>query len=63
MANCEILGKLREVKALADDIHFNGGGTRELSLTITKIDEAILWRQRDMQLRNPADNSAKQQDA
>jgi len=29
--------------------------SRELSLVITKIDEAILWRQRDKQVKN-ADN-------
>lgn len=30
--------------------------SRELSLVVTKIDEAILWRQRDLELKTPAED-------
>lgn len=29
---------------------------RELSLVVTKIEEAILWRQEDLRLKRPAEN-------
>lgn len=28
--------------------------SRELSLVLTKIDEAVLWRQQDLQLKTPS---------
>lgn len=49
--NDEVLGKLREAKALLDDERKAGKNSRELSVTITEIDSAILWRQYDLQLK------------
>jgi hypothetical protein len=55
---CEILGKLREARAIANDMHMNGSGSLELSLVTTKIDEAIMWRERDIQVKTPAKNES-----
>lgn len=50
-----ILGHLRE--ALAEcKYESEHSRSRELSLVMTKIDEAILWRQSDMQLKEPPIN-------
>lgn len=49
----EVLGKLREAKALLNDEARTGGGSRELSIVITKIDEALLWRCEDSRLKQP----------
>lgn len=54
-----VLGKLREARALLKDENDAGNGSRELSLTITKIDEALLWRQEDLRLKAPAENYEK----
>lgn len=48
---CKALGMIREARALLDD-ELKIDSSRELSMTITKLDEAILWRQRDMQLKS-----------
>lgn len=37
--------------------------SRELSLVITKIDEAILWRQADLRLKAPTVNEASERPA
>lgn len=49
----EILGFLREARASALT---DPAKSRELSLVITKIDEAILWRQFDLQMKTPPQN-------
>lgn len=54
----EVLGKLREAKALMEDERNAGGNSRELSMAITKIDEAVHWRQDDLQKKNPPVNEA-----
>lgn len=50
----EALGKLREARALIleekETVH---GSTRELAVALTNIDSAILWRQYDLQLKQP----------
>lgn len=51
--NDEVLGHLREARALLNDEKNAGGNSRELSVTITKIDTAILWRQEDLRLKTP----------
>lgn len=53
---CLILGHLREARAAALEMSEAGRGSREMSLTITKIDEALLWRCEDLRLRRPAIN-------
>lgn len=58
--NDEVLGKLREAKALLDDERKAGKNSRELSVTITEIDSAILWRQYDLQLKTaPVDQKSE----
>ena len=55
--HCEALGKLREARAILLETEKE---SRELSIVITKIDEAILWRQRDRQLKSPPINISNQ---
>lgn len=52
----EILGKLREARALLLDERDKGKNSRELSVTLTEIDTAILWRQSDLQIKTPPVN-------
>lgn len=40
----ELLSKLHDAQKLARHIRDKGNHSRELSIIITKIDEAILWR-------------------
>ena len=66
--NDDILAHLREARALCKDeeqetITKEGSSfgnfskrSRELALVITKIDEAILWRQEDLRLKQPPIN-------
>lgn len=55
--NDEVLGKLREARALLlDERSTNHGNTRELSVCLTEIDTAILWRQHDLQMKAPVKN-------
>jgi hypothetical protein len=53
MNYCEALGKIREARALLQDEAATPANTRELAMAITKLDEAILWRQSDMQKKAP----------
>lgn len=50
--NDEILGKIREAFALCHDEVENKRGSREIALTITKLEEAVFWRERDLQLKH-----------
>ena len=54
----EALGKLREARAALLDERDAGKGSRELSVALTEIDSAILWRQEDLRLKQPAINEA-----
>lgn len=56
--NDNALGFLREARAALLEERDNGGKSRELSVTLTEIDTAILWRQRDLQLKEPIKNEA-----
>lgn len=47
----EVLGKLREARALLLEERDGGKNSRELSVCLTEIDTAILWRQHDLQLK------------
>lgn len=57
--NDEALGHLREARALLLDERTTrpGGNSRELSVTLTGIDTAILWRQHDLQMKEEVDNA------
>lgn len=47
---CEILANLQMARASVLDLQVNDS-SRELSLVLTKIDEAILWRHEDIRLK------------
>ncbi len=57
--NDEVLGKLREARALLIEERESGKNSRELSVVLTEIDTAILWRQWDLQMKAPVENKAK----
>ena len=46
-----VLGHLREARALLIDERNVGKNSRELSVALTEIDTAILWRQKDLQMK------------
>lgn len=55
----EILGHLHLARAKAKELEEEGGEkSRELSLTVTKVEEAVLWRERDLQIKNTDDKGA-----
>lgn len=51
--NDEVLGHLREARAILND---ELPKSRESAIVIAKIEEAILWRQENLRLRQPAIN-------
>ena len=51
--------KNREARALLLDNRDCGGNSRELSITLTNVDTAILWRQEDIRLKQSAINEEK----
>lgn len=55
----KVLGHLREARAILNDETKAGQGSRESSLAITKIDEAILWRQEGLRMRTEPINTEK----
>ena len=55
MKICEALGKIREARALLRD-EAKTANSRELAMVLTKLDEAELWRQSDMQKKAPTQN-------
>ncbi len=46
-----VLGHLREARAALLEEREDGKGSRELSVALTEIDTAILWRQQDLTLK------------
>lgn len=54
--NDDVLGHLRQARALLKDEEKAGKGSRETALTITKIDEALHWRQDHLILTTPPQN-------
>ena len=57
MNECEALGKIREARALLQD-EMADMPSRELAVVITKLDEAEMWRQKDMQNKTPIINES-----
>ena len=57
--DCKALWLMREARVLLNN-ESKASNSRELSITITKLDEAILWRQRDRQLKAPPINISNQ---
>lgn len=55
MQNCNALGLIREARAMLRD-EAKTANSRELAMVLTKLDEAELWRQRDMQMKTPPQN-------
>ena len=51
-----VLGHLREARAGLLEERESGKDSRELSVTLTEIDTAILWRQQDLTLKLPPVN-------
>lgn len=52
----QALGFMREARAALLEERDNGGNSRELSVALTEIDTAILWRQHDLQMKRPPDD-------
>lgn len=52
----DVLGYLRQARALLLEERDAGKNSRELSVALTEIDTAILWRQYDLRLKQPAIN-------
>lgn len=50
----EALGKLREARLLLLEERDSGGESREISIILTEVDTAILWRLEDLRLKAPA---------
>lgn len=48
-----IIAFLRDARRLALEEKDSGQNSRELSVVLTHIDSAILWRQEDLRLKNP----------
>ena len=42
------LDTLEEAKELLKKEQDNSGGNQDLAMTITKVDEAIMWREKDL---------------
>lgn len=55
-----VLGHLREARAGLLEERESGRGSRELSVALTEIDTAILWRQQDLTLKLPTVNEVAQ---
>lgn len=55
MNNCEALAMIREARAMLRD-EAKTANSRELAMALTKLDEAELWRQRDIQMKTPLVN-------
>lgn len=55
-----VLGHLQQARALLLEERDTtlGGKSRELAVCLTEIDTAILWRQHDLQLKQPIVNEA-----
>ncbi len=49
--NDMVLGALREARALLLEERDAGKNSRELSVSLTEVDSAILWRQEDLRLK------------
>lgn len=52
----QVMGWLREARAALLEERDDGKNSRELSVTLTEIDTAILWRQEDLRLKSKVIN-------
>lgn len=52
------IGFMREARAALLEERDGGGNSRELSVALTELDTAILWRQQDLQMKQPITNEA-----
>ena len=59
--NDKTLGFLREARAELLEERDSGLNSRELSVTLTEIDTAILWRQEDLRLKQPIRNEKQRE--
>ena len=48
----QVLGWLREARAALLEERDDGKNSRELSVALTEVDSAILWRQEDLRLKS-----------
>jgi len=55
----DVLDSLRQARGLLLEEGDNGNNSRELSICLTEIDTAILWRQEDLRLKTPVINATK----
>lgn len=53
------LGFMRKARAALLEERDSGGNSRELSVALTELDTAILWRQQDLQLKRPVANECE----
>jgi hypothetical protein len=56
----DVLGYLRQARALLLEERDEGKNSRELSVALTEIDTAILWRQKDLKQKKPTINEANE---
>ena len=54
--NDDVLGHLREARALLLEERDSGKKSRELSVCLTELETAILWREKDLSLKRPIEN-------
>lgn len=50
------LEKMGEALAALNEEKAAGKGSRELSITVTELETAILWRRQDLLTKNPTGN-------
>lgn len=55
----DVLAYLRQARSILLEERDAGKNSRELSIVLTEIDTAILWRQHDLQLKTPVSNQYK----
>jgi hypothetical protein len=52
-----VLGFMREARAAMLEERESGGGSRELAVSLTELETAILWRQQDNQQKTKPVNT------
>lgn len=55
-----VLGHLRQARALLLEERDEGKNSRELSVSLTNVDTAILWRREDLRLKKHTINEASE---
>ncbi len=54
----EALGHMREARALMLEENEGEGRSRELSVALTELDTAILWRSHDLWVKTPTEDES-----